>query len=444
MFKRKSKKELKSKPSSEQPEIKEDCVHEEDISNMNLDEYMKEMRRPPNNEVEKGRPLSAASSLSKSFRNGAAKYGASDEQSLAEISTAFAAEDDFGESFEEYSKSSAALQLSFLCFFLYFLASTIAFSVQFEHWTVIDSIYMAVVTFTSCGYGDLTPKEGDTAGLIFTTIYVLVGVLVIATIAFNILFVRVFGGYEEMVNSAKAESSEKYMAKFETNRLDEQSEGGGNRNGNENGNESDNLIDKKEANVNVDEDVNVDKDVEQNNDEKSDSIGWELVEIMKGALPLFLFKFAVTYYIGYSEGWTIAQSVYFLAVTATTVGYGDFAPTLQRTRLICIFFIPFCVGVVAETFARLAGAYTTRKAIEAEETFLNRRLTYEDVKRMDKDGDKEVSELEFVQFMLIRMGKVTPEDFKKVQTIFHSLDKTGDGSLSLEDVLMLATGPIES
>jgi len=404
---------------------------------MNLDEYMKKMRIPPNNEAETGRPSSAASTLSKSFRNVATTYGASDEQSLA------AAEDDFGESFEEYSKSSAALQLSFLCFFLYFLAGTIAFSIKFEHWTVIDSIYMAVVTFTSCGYGDLSPKEGDTAGLIFTTIYVLVGVLVIATIAFNILFVRVFGGYEEMVNSAKAESSEKYMAKFETDRLYEQSVGG-NENGDENGNESDNLIDKKKTNVNVDEDVNVDKDVEPSNDEKSDSIGRELVEIMKGALPLFLIKFAITYYIGYSEGWTIVQSVYFLAVTATTVGYGDFAPTLQSTRLICIFFIPFCVGVVAETFARLAGVYTTRKAIEAEEAFLNRRLTYEDVKRMDKDGDKEVSELEFVQFMLIRMGKVTPEDFKKVQTIFHSLDKTGDGSLSLEDVLMLATGPIDS
>ena len=37
------------------------------------------------------------------------------------------------------------------------------------------------------------------------------------------------------------------------------------------------------------------------------------------------------------EGWDWIDSIYFVIITFTTIGYGDFAPTTPVTKLITIF-----------------------------------------------------------------------------------------------------------
>ncbi|BCY29522.1 potassium channel family protein [Flavobacterium okayamense] len=43
-----------------------------------------------------------------------------------------------------------------------------------EGWSVVDSLYFSVVTLTTIGYGDFSPKTD--AGKIFTIIYIVVGI----------------------------------------------------------------------------------------------------------------------------------------------------------------------------------------------------------------------------------------------------------------------------
>ena len=39
----------------------------------------------------------------------------------------------------------------------------------------------------------------------------------------------------------------------------------------------------------------------------------------------------------YLEGWSWLDSIYFVVITFTTIGYGDFHPTMPLTKIITIF-----------------------------------------------------------------------------------------------------------
>lgn len=59
----------------------------------------------------------------------------------------------------------------------YLLLAIVAFSFVFERWTVIDSLYFAVATFTTVGYGDLQPTSEP--GQIFTILFAVYGVIIL-------------------------------------------------------------------------------------------------------------------------------------------------------------------------------------------------------------------------------------------------------------------------
>lgn len=61
-----------------------------------------------------------------------------------------------------------------------------------------------------------------------------------------------------------------------------------------------------------------------------------------------------TFFYHYVEGWSYIDSLYFSVVTVTTVGYGDFHPTTDLSKLFTIFLVLFGAGLgvyIISTFA---------------------------------------------------------------------------------------------
>ena len=69
---------------------------------------------------------------------------------------------------------------------------------------------------------------------------------------------------------------------------------------------------------------------------------------------------------------------------------------------------------------------------------MSNRLTEDDIDMMDIDDDGVVNDIEFMRFMLVTMGKVSGEDWDKLQALFKRLDASNDGSLSIEDLKIMA------
>lgn len=53
------------------------------------------------------------------------------------------------------------------------------------------------------------------------------------------------------------------------------------------------------------------------------------------------------------EGWDWIDSLYFVVITTTTIGYGDITPTTQLTKFITIFFALNGVAILVMLFDQI-------------------------------------------------------------------------------------------
>lgn len=257
----------------------------------------------------------------------------------------------------------------------YLAAGTLAYSVVFEKWPIVDSLYFAVVLFTTVGYGDLHPNTPG--GEIFTLIFAIYGIVIVGVLL-GIVGEMAFQRRQNLHQKSMGEVRRKYMEIFTHSSSFE----------------SEDVVEAKEK----------------------VSFFAAALWICRAQAPAFAVLCAIATPVVLLEQWTFVKGLYWGVITGTTIGLGDETPQRELSRAICVLFVPLAAAFTGRTLSLIAGAYVYNKCRAVEEEFLSRTLTIGDLNEMDIDSDGVVSSGEFLVFMLLTLQKCKREDVEDILT----------------------------
>lgn len=284
---------------------------------------------------------------------------------------------------------------------LYIFIGTLTYSLWIPEWNAVDAMYFSVATFTTIGYGDIVPMTSGQQA--FTIFFILLGGATISFIGFAFLFDHLYNSFEEILKESKALTSEYFLERLDQGGLEEMR-----------------MIVEEES-----------------------SFWSDLFRTVGQVTPMTFALIVPPLIMGYYEDWTVLSSFYFTVVSASTIGYGDITPKNTWMRLITVFYMPLCIGVMAKALSELAAVYIRHKAKAGEQEYFNRKLSENDFALMEVDGEGNVGYDEFLVFMLVAMGKVSPEDIQKMEELYQRLDADNDGVLKIEDLFTMAYGEVK-
>jgi potassium channel subfamily K, other eukaryote len=324
------------------------------------------------------------------------------------------------------SFSLTQVMVALLC---HVAVAIVAFSFLFHNWTVVDSVYFAVVTFTTIGYGDLIPLSH--AARFFTCVYALSGVTCLG-IAIGVVSANIAEARDKAVREAKESDKVRALALFRTDSMARLSAepsrtqsfgsfGGG----------------CGSAGCHVDTAAN---------DLCTRFVKWlsdiprptGAAKIFAGFLVVLLVLGVFGAFISRDPAIGAAEIAYFLVITATTLGFGDVAPTSQAGRLATAIFIPLAVGTMGHWLAIVAKYIVDQRQQAFRSTFQAEGISLADLQAMDTDDDGNVSRAEFLEFMLLAMNKVDKALLEELRAHFDRLDSDRSGALSKDDLIALA------
>ena len=164
----------------------------------------------------------------------------------------------------------------------------------------------------------------------------------------------------------------------------------------------------------------------------------DIYNICKEQIRNLIFLFIAGIPIIILEKWSVLKGLYWVVITATTIGLGDEHPDNPWSRLLCIIYIPLAVAFCGKLVGMIATSYVDRRNDALEAQFFSRAVTQSDLSEMDFNADGHVTRDEFLVYMLLTLQKVDKSDIEEILDLFTKLDKDGSGTLTMDDIAFIS------
>ena len=265
----------------------------------------------------------------------------------------------------------------------------------------LEGLYLSVITFTTVGYGDFSPK--DDRGRIFCCLFIFLALMGIAQLL-DILVDYV------LQQRKLIEHSQIYKNWFLAEEDDDEEEEG--------------------AEDPVPAVAAVDPAAEDR---------WELLQSFGSSCNYIVLTIlvGVAFYSRVVDSYNLVEAIYLSTMTVTTVGYGDIVPTNDVSRAFTGFYAVFGTMAFGRAVSLFIGTLGEQRDRKKHEKLLSASvLDYETWKTANANGDDTVTRVEFVYMRLLQMDVIDERLRVEIEKQFDRMDRDKDGDLTISDIML--------
>ena len=288
-------------------------------------------------------------------------------------------------------------------------------------WTFWNALWFVIVTVTTVGFGDLSPKSE--LGMILNCIIIAIS---------SILLSWIFSWSMESLFSTKIDKNGLGKNHFDNSSNISLS--------------NSNLAQSKKTVIemgaqNVSRKLNANSSLNVHKKEMKllRKAFWRKILINTAILWLVIFIGSIFFMFVELQPDTVSfhdfmVSLHFVVVTISTVGYGEPSPVTPAGKCVGALYIVFGVGFISH-FCSMVTDYVMKKhrSKQVEMIMKHTLVTKNDLARFDCDGNGKIDRFEFLSKMLILTDEVSQNTIEKIMIKFNELDTDKNGFIDADD-----------